>query len=223
MTILDRPQDQTAMTIFAHPDDAELSCFGLLSKLRRQGWRVVLVVVTRGENGSDGAHWNRVQEATAAARRIGAEIVFGDFRDGYVTTSAELIGWIEQLLNQYRPRMVISHFAGDTSTAHQDHVAVAAAMRIAVRRARWHPTLLMAEGVDNDPAFQPNWFVDITDEHATKMASIRLHTSQGMKYYMQPDHLETRARKWALNFPDPPEDPQRKSYWEAFLLIQHVS
>ena len=223
MNILDRPQEQTALTVFAHPDDAELSCFGLLSKLRRQGWRIVVVVVTRGENGSDGADWNRVEEATAAAGRIGAEIVFGDFRDGYVTCSAELVGWIEQVLDKYRPQMVISHFAGDASTTHQDHVAVAAAMRIAVRRARWHPTLLMAEGVDNDLTFQPNWFVDITDEIATKLESIRLHVSQRMKYYMQPDHLETRSRKWSLNFPNPPDDPQRKSYWEAFLLIQHTS
>lgn len=211
------------MTVFAHPDDAELSCFGLLSKLRRQGWRIVLVVVTRGENSSDPAGWNRMDEAIAAARRIDAEVVFGDFRDGYVTCSAELVGWVEQILGQYRPRMVISHFAADTSTAHQDHVAVAAAMRIAVRRARWHPTLLLAEGVDNDLTFQPNWFVDITDEHETKMDSIRLHLSQGRKYYMQHDYLETRARKWSLNFPPPPDDPQRKSYWEAFLLIQHVS
>ena len=131
MTLVDRSQEQTAMAVFAHPDDAELSCFGLLSKLRRQGRRIVLVVVTRGENGADCAAWNRVEEATMAARRIGAEVVFGDFRDGYVTSSAELVGWIEQLLSEYRPSMVISHFAGDTSTAHQDHVAVAAAVRIA--------------------------------------------------------------------------------------------
>ncbi len=211
------------MTVFAHPDDAELSSFGLLSKLRRQGWRVVLVVVTRGENGADFTAWSRVQEATAAARRIGAEIVFGDFPDGYVTCSHELVDWIEHLLAKYRPQMIISHFAGETSTAHQDHVAVAAAVKIATRRARWHPTLLMAEGVDIDLTFQPNWFVDITDEHATKMASIHLHASQRDKYYMQDDYLETRARKWSLNFPNPPDDPHRKSYWEAFLLIQHTS
>ncbi|MFO1139349.1 MAG: PIG-L deacetylase family protein [Paracoccus sp. (in: a-proteobacteria)] len=223
MTLVDRSQEQTAMAVFAHPDDAELSCFGLLSKLRRQGRRIVLVVVTRGENGADCAAWNRVEEATMAARRIGAEVVFGDFRDGYVTSSAELVGWIEQLLSEYRPSMVISHFAGDTSTAHQDHVAVAAAVRIAARRARWHPTLLLAEGIDADLTFQPNWFVDITDEHATKMDAIRLHVSQRMKYYMQDDHLETRARRWSLNFPNPPDDLHRKSYWEAFLLIQHTS
>ncbi|RCW79648.1 LmbE family N-acetylglucosaminyl deacetylase [Paracoccus lutimaris] len=211
------------MTVFAHPDDAELSCFGLLSKLRRQGWRVILVIVTRGENGANCAAWRRVGEATAAARHIDAEIVFGDFQDGYVTRSAELVSWMEELLDEYRPQLVISHFAGETSTAHQDHVAVAAAVRIAARRARWYPTLLLAEGIDNDSTFQPNWFVDITDEHATKMAVIRLHASQREKYYMQEDYLETRARKWSLNFPNPPDDPHRKGYWEAFVLVQHAS
>ena len=63
---------RTALAVFAHPDDAEISCFGLLSKLRRDGWRIAMMVVTRGENGADVASWDRMNEARKAAESIGA-------------------------------------------------------------------------------------------------------------------------------------------------------
>ena len=99
----------------------------------------------------------------------------------------------------------------------------AAAGNVARACANAQGSDLVVAVIDADLTFQPNWFVDITDEHATKMDAIRLHVSQRMKYYMQDDHLETRARRWSLNFPNPPDDLHRKSYWEAFLLIQHTS
>lgn len=210
------------MTVFAHPDDAELSCFGLLAKLRRSGWRVVLVIATRGENGADANCWNRAEEARAAADRIGAELVFGDFRDGYVPRSAELVGWIETLFEAYRPQVIVTHFNGDSRTGHQDHAAVEAAVQIAARRSWWRPTLLLAEGVDNDIAFRPNWFVDITEEYIDKIESISRHESQKDKYYMNVNHLEIRSRKWSLNFRMAPGEVDKKSYWEAFHLVQHT-
>lgn len=222
MIQIDPARGQTAMTVFAHPDDAELSCFGLLAKLRRSGWRVVLVVATRGENGADASCWNRADEARAAANRIGAELVFGDFRDGYVPRSAELVGWIEELFESYRPDMILTHFSGDSHTTHQDHAAVEAAVQIAARRAWWRPTLLLAEGIDNDIAFRPNWFVDITDEYMDKVDSIADHISQKDKYYMKKNHLEIRARKWSLNFRAAPDEGEVKNYWEAYYLVQHA-
>lgn len=222
MLRLDDGERQTAMTVFAHPDDAELACFGLLAKLRRADWRVILVIVTRGENGADTSNWNRAEEARAAAASIGAEIIFGDFRDGFVPRSAELVGWIEDLFDAYRPQLVVTHFSGDSRTIHQDHAAVEAAVQIAARRAWWRPTLLLAEGVDNDIEFRPNWFVDITEEFRTKIDAIATHASQSSKYYMQKDHLEIRSRKWSLNFKAAPEKLHAKSYWEAFQLVQHA-
>lgn len=211
------------MTIFAHPDDAEISCFGLLSKLRKQGWRVIMIVVTRGENGADPAEWDRRNEAIAAARLIDAELVFGDFPDGFVTRTRELVGWIEELLVTHHPDVIITHHTGESRTAHQDHVAVEAAVQTAVRRADWTPTLLLAEGIDQDPGFHPNWFVDITEEFEQKLASIGMHVSQCGKYYMQPDYQMLRARKWALNFPSRSGNRGTAAYWEAYSLAQHAS
>lgn len=163
---------RTALAVFAHPDDAKTSCFGLLSKLRREGWRVAMVVVTCGENGADVTSWARTNEARRAAESIEAELVFGDFSDGFVRVSGDLVKWIEGLLQEWRPDVVLTHFNGESRTSHQDHVAVESAVQIAVRRATWRPMLLLGEGIDHDMTFRPNWFVDITDDYAAKCSTI---------------------------------------------------
>lgn len=213
--------DRTALTVFAHPDDAEISCFGFLARLRKQGWRVVVLIVTRGENGANPAEWDRQTEARAAADLIGAELVFGDFPDGFVARNSELISWLEQVLDTWRPQVIVTHHVGESRIAHQDHVAVEAAVQTVVRRADWTPTLLLAEGPDHDPGFRPNWFVDISDEFETKLAAIGLHRSQGRKFYMQPDYHALRARRWGLSISAGRAGTE--SYWEAYFLAQHVN
>lgn len=214
---------RTALTFFAHPDDAEISCFGLLSKLRREGWRIAMVVVTRGENGADVASWDRMNEARRAAESIGAELIFGDFSDGFVTVSGDLVNWIEGLMREWRPDIVLTHFTGDNRTSHQDHVAVEAAVQIAVRRAPWRPTLLLCEGIDHDMTFRPNWFVNITDDYETKAAAIAMHESQSHKYYMRREHVDIRSRRWDINFSRPSGAAEyQPRYWEAYFLVQHV-
>lgn len=214
---------RTALTIFAHPDDAEISCFGFLAKLRKQGWRVVVLIVTRGENGANPAEWDRRVEAREAADLIGAELLFGNFPDGFVARNSELISWLEQVLEDQRPEVIVTHHVGESRFAHQDHVAVEAAVQIAVRRADWTPTLLLAEGPDNDPGFRPNWFVDISDEFETKLAAIGLHASQGRKYYMQPDYHELRSRRWGMSVLARHEGSVITRCWEAYYLAQHVN
>lgn len=213
---------RTALTVFAHPDDAEIACFGLLSKLRRDGWRVAMVVVTRGENGTNVASWDRMNEARRAAESIGAELIFGDYSDGYVQVSGDLVRWIEGLMQDWKPDVVLTHFTGDSRTSHQDHVAVETAVQIAVRRADWRPMLLLAEGIDHDMTFRPNWFVDITRDYDAKLSAIQMHESQARKYYMRSAHVEVRARRWDINFSRPADEEYAPRYWEAYFLVQHV-
>ena len=41
----------TIVCFAAHPDDLEFSCTGTLSILKDQGYRIIYVIVTNGENG----------------------------------------------------------------------------------------------------------------------------------------------------------------------------
>jgi hypothetical protein len=60
-----------AAGICAHPDDAELVMGGTLALLAKQGRRLALVDLTRGESGSRGTPETRAAEAAEAARILG--------------------------------------------------------------------------------------------------------------------------------------------------------
>src|SRR5690606_34427146 len=55
----------------AHPDDTELNCAGTLAALVRQGLKVGVLDLTRGEMGSRGTPEGRLKEAAEAASIIG--------------------------------------------------------------------------------------------------------------------------------------------------------
>jgi len=66
------------LAIGAHPDDIEIGCGGTLLKLKQQGHKVYMLVMTRGESG--GCPEKRLQEQEAAAEYIGAEEIFWGMR-----------------------------------------------------------------------------------------------------------------------------------------------
>ena len=68
------PETLDVIAFAAHPDDAEASCGGLLSKLARLGYRVAICDLTRGELGSNGTLEERAQEAGEAARVLGLDV-----------------------------------------------------------------------------------------------------------------------------------------------------
>lgn len=59
------------LAIAAHPDDTELNCSGTLAALVRQGLKVGVLDLTRGEMGSRGTPEGRLEEAAEAAKIIG--------------------------------------------------------------------------------------------------------------------------------------------------------
>src|SRR3954466_4293850 len=59
------------LAIFAHRDDAELTCGGTLIKASRQGRRTAILDLTQGEMGTLGSAELRRQEAERAAEVMG--------------------------------------------------------------------------------------------------------------------------------------------------------
>ncbi len=59
------------LTVMAHPDDAELTCGGTLIRAVKQGYRVGILDLTRGEMGTRGTPELRAQEAAAAGQALG--------------------------------------------------------------------------------------------------------------------------------------------------------
>ena len=63
--------DCAALFLGPHPDDVEIAAGGTILRLVRAGQRVAIVDLTAGEMGSRGSGPERLQEAAAAAARLG--------------------------------------------------------------------------------------------------------------------------------------------------------
>lgn len=64
------------LAVFAHPDDAELACFGTLAMLRSLAAEITILILTNGERSSSNTLDRRKGEAVAAARLIDGDVWF---------------------------------------------------------------------------------------------------------------------------------------------------
>ena len=172
------------LAVFSHPDDAELSVAGTLLKLKSLGYRTGVCDVTRGEMGTRGTASQRDEEARHAAEILGATfrrtLAFGD--GGLRTGRAEELLLIEEI-RRARPRLVFAPFPEDR---HPDHaragrLAGDAAFYAGLRKLETaHPAhrpqqvLYFSTMYDH----RPDFVVDISATHETKMRAIRAFASQ---------------------------------------------
>ena len=169
----------------AHPDDAEMSCGGLLRKLARRQYRVAIGDLTRGELASNGTPEIRQQEANAAKEVLQPADRFnlGLADGGLHGEDPEQLLALVRLIRQWRPRLLIGPHAGGR---HPDHAATSEL----VRRAQFFcgvkgydpqtPSLIrpvLLQGLDYHP-MQPSFVVDISEELDDKMRAIRCYRSQ---------------------------------------------
>ncbi|MCY4159857.1 MAG: bacillithiol biosynthesis deacetylase BshB1 [Bacteroidetes bacterium] len=107
------------LAIAAHPDDAELAAGGTLILSAKQGLRVGILDLTRGELGTRGTAELRDREAEAAAAILGLSMRENlRLPDGNITSDGQnkLVG----VLRQWRPRIVMTH---PEVCRHPDHMA----------------------------------------------------------------------------------------------------
>ena len=122
---------KTILALHAHPDDAEFLAGGTLALLSAAGHRVVIVSMTPGDCGSaehspEEIAAIRRSEATAAARRIGAEYRCAEFRDLAIFSDDESRRRVTEVLRQTRPDVVLTAAPADYMC---DHEATSALVR----------------------------------------------------------------------------------------------
>lgn len=192
---------QTAMFIFAHPDDIEFGVAGTAAKWARAGGRVVYVVITDGNVGSHEEGMTaeklagiRRAEQTAAAEVVGAECVYLGYHDGFLQPTLELRKDLVRLIRQYRPEAVVcgdptSFFPVENYINHPDHRAAGQAALDAVFPAAemtlLYPDLAVEGLVGHKVDYvyvtfseRANYFVDITDTIDLKVEALNKHVSQ---------------------------------------------
>ena len=193
---------ESAMAIFAHPDDIEFSCAGTTARWARAGCRITYVLCTSGDVGisepgmtHEKAAEIREAEAREAARITGVqEIVFLHERDCMLENTINLRRKLVREIRRFRPEVIICGdptmlWGGDDYINHPDHRAAGWAAIDAAFPAAGQPNLfeeLEQEGLKASKVrkvFVVAWgegsyFVDISDTISTKVAALKAHKSQ---------------------------------------------
>jgi LmbE family N-acetylglucosaminyl deacetylase len=116
---------RTLLAVGAHCGDMEISCGAVLAGFIRQGGRVVLLHLTLGEGGnprlSPAAYGEQKRrEAATAARTLGAEVIYGPYKDGELPDNEEASRYVADVIRQVKPAILITHWK---NSIHKDHSA----------------------------------------------------------------------------------------------------
>ncbi len=184
---------RSAMTVGAHPDDAEFGAGGTLARWAAAGCEVSMLVVTDGSKGTWDEHVDvgelietRRREQRRAADILGAgKVVHLDHVDGELEHSMalreELCRWIRTI----RPQVLLGHDPWRRYMLHPDHRAAGMGLIDGVVAARDHlffPEQGLAkhrpESILLWQAEQVDHHEDISDTFDRKIEALLCHSSQ---------------------------------------------
>ncbi|HSL27005.1 MAG TPA: PIG-L deacetylase family protein [Acidimicrobiia bacterium] len=213
------PVPARALTIGAHPDDAEFGAGGTLAAWARGGCEISMLVVTDGSKGS----WDpeasaaalasaRLAEQVAAARALGAtgELIHLGYVDGELEYTMELRRQLCEWIRRLRPQVVLSHDPWRRYMLHPDHRATGFGAIDGVVAARDHlffPELGLEkhrpEAVLLWAADEPDYWEDVAATFDIKIEALLCHSSQ-TRTTMNDAHngeesrlaFVTRMREW---------------------------
>lgn len=223
---------RSVLVVAAHPDDEVLGCGGTISKLSRKGAKVHVAFLADGVSSRAPEKPNarelaaRRNAARTACRVLGAQPpTFFDFPDNRLDTVPllTLAKAVESLTSAHAPEAVFTHAARDLNI---DHEMVHRAVATACRPQGKHPvkTLLCFEVPSSTewqppgsaPAFEPNWFEDISQTLALKMRAMAAY-SRELRAWPHP-----RSQKGILALAQWRGATISAAAAEAFVLARHL-
>jgi len=196
-SLISSVEAQNVLVVAAHPDDEVLGCGGTIARHADAGDQVQVLIVAEGAT-SRQQHRDRslameelslLSQASQQAGRIlgarGVELL--DLPDNRLDSlnRLDLIKRIEARIKRHQPQVVYVHHAGDVNVDHRRlHEAVVTACRPTpgqpVRRllsfevassTEWQPP-------GSAPAFQPNWFLDISAQWPRKREALAAYATE---------------------------------------------
>lgn len=208
--------EQKLLVITAHPDDAEIMCYGTIAKHHAAGYDCLVVVCSDGKNGGKA---DRKKESKNALSKLKINTKYLDFEDGKIQFDIDLISEIRRIIETYNPNIVITHYPEAKGFEHQDHTAIAKAVINAVSKIQSNIRLvLLAEPmITGMTDFKPNYFIDITEWEKEKKKALKKHISQSKKYYMTSQYVDLRLKAYSMSVP---EKSLKKTYEVFEMLFQ---
>ncbi len=188
----------SALAIYAHPDDPDVSSGGTLALWAAAGAQVWICICADGDKGSldpatDPAQLvaRRRQEVAASGRVLGvAGHHFLGYLDGELVEGPELRGRLVALIRHLRPEAVLcpdptAVFFGQQYANHRDHRVVGWAALDATTPAAGMPLYFPEAGPPHTPStlylsgtLEPDVWVDITSTIELKAEALACHATQ---------------------------------------------
>ncbi len=172
-----------------HPDDVELSCGGTLIVEIRNGKKVGVIDLTKGELGTRGTADTRKEEAAIAAKILGVHLRENlGMRDGFFKNDEEHQMQVIRKLRQYQPDIVICNAINDRHPDHgrsskliSDSCFLAGLMKIETefdgeKQVAWRPKHVFH--YIQDRYYEPDFLFDISDVFEQKLESIKAYSTQ---------------------------------------------
>lgn len=207
---------KSVLAVFAHPDDAELGCFGTLASMRQAGFAVHILSLTPGSNSCSPDAALRPAEAKESAAVIDAELVIENFVDGCLEAKRDTYACVAEHLNRTNPSVVVTHMTG--AQDHQDHETAGRAALTMAGRATGVKLILQTEPPLMNNLFCPNFYVDITSYMSQKLAAVAQYVSERGKPYAAEQAIRDRAIWWARQAETHEVSDTR--YYEAFRMTK---
>src|SRR6266513_2633502 len=192
----------SALAVYAHPDEPEISAGGTLASWAEAGADVAVLITTQGDKGTQDPDADleelarlRVEETAKAAALLGFTGHFHlGYHDGELPDDQELRAAITRCVRELKPEVVVcpdptAVFFGDRYFNHSDHRVTGWATLDAVAPGAGNPhyfpeqlaaglTVHQVSAVYLSGTLEPNCWVDIGDDIETKIDALFCHESQ---------------------------------------------
>lgn len=173
----EKPQ-RIILAVGAHCGDMEVTCAAVLAKQKKLGDKIVFLHLTLGEGGNpkmspEAYGAQKRAEAKAAADVIGAEVLFGPYKDGELPNDETARRYVADVIRRVKPTHIITHWR---TSIHKDHAnthfitmdAVLLASLEGVKtehpRHRGIQAIYFTENWEDPEQFKPYFYVDVSEE-----------------------------------------------------------
>jgi len=189
--------NKVALSINAHPDDAEAWNAGVLKLLKDKGYKIVIATMTGGDLGGCDMTMEetarvRFEEAKKAAAVLDAEYYTLGETDGFLFDTGELRLKIISLIRKVRAGVIFTHLPTDYHSDHRTtaNIVEASAMissldtipvkekPVDITPLLYHTSPLTLSDPLGSQIPPPHFFVDVTSVIETKKKMLGYHVSQ---------------------------------------------
>jgi LmbE family N-acetylglucosaminyl deacetylase len=188
--------EKTVLGIFAHPDDAEITCSGTLLLLKKAGWKVHIATMTPGDKGSARDTREEISKIRKAEAAEAVKLLEGtyhclEFEDIYIFYDRKTINKTTALIRSVRPSIVFTASPNDYMLDHEITSKIVQTacfssginnMEVNEKPFETVPYLYYSDPIELKDAFgnwvEPTIYVDITSVMEAKEEMLSCHKSQ---------------------------------------------